>query len=171
MRPAFATTVRPDLATATRWANDARIAPGHRLLRRANGPVFVAVGVLHQDRADEVGPELAGEGRGGSATRTRSRGRPAGARRRSRSRRRRGNAPHSGPAGFFSSAISSAEQHIVQGPQDLPGAAAMCRLHCRRRSGSNRRRLALHPSLSSVRAARDERVSVLRGAHGAAAAT
>lgn len=29
----------------------------------------------------------------------------------------------SGPAGFLSSGISSAEQHIVQGPQDFPGAA------------------------------------------------
>jgi len=29
----------------------------------------------------------------------------------------------SGPADFLSSAISSAEQHIVQGPHDFPGAA------------------------------------------------
>jgi hypothetical protein len=33
--------------------------------------------------------------------------------------------PQSGPAGFLSSAISSAEQHIVQAPQAFPGAAAM----------------------------------------------
>src|SRR5580698_10711212 len=36
-----------------------RMAPGHRLLRRANGAIFVAVRVLHQDRADEVRAQLA----------------------------------------------------------------------------------------------------------------
>src|ERR1700733_10059367 len=36
-----------------------RMAPGHRLLRRANGAIFVAVRVLHQDCADEVRAQLA----------------------------------------------------------------------------------------------------------------
>ena len=43
----------------------------------------------------------------------------------SRSRRRGDNCAHSGPAGFLSSAISSAEQHIVHASQAFPGAAAM----------------------------------------------
>src|SRR5260370_18579382 len=37
---------------------NARMAPGHRLLRRADRLVFVAVRVFHQDRADEIGPQL-----------------------------------------------------------------------------------------------------------------
>src|SRR5690348_16910200 len=35
----------------------AGMAPGKRLLRRANGSVLVAVGVLHEDRADAVRPQ------------------------------------------------------------------------------------------------------------------
>ena len=36
-----------------------RVAPGHWLLRRANGAIFVAICVLHKDRADQVGAQLA----------------------------------------------------------------------------------------------------------------
>ena len=92
---------------------------------RADGPVFVAVGVLHQDRADEIGPELAGEVAPGQpfALVVAADLRSAGVDR--RSRRRAGSRRTAFPPGFFSSAISSAEQHIVQDPQDLPGAAAM----------------------------------------------
>ena len=36
----------------------ARMAPGHGLLGGANGAVFVAVGVLHEDRADKIGAKF-----------------------------------------------------------------------------------------------------------------
>ena len=37
---------------------DERMAPGHRLLRGANGAIFVAVRVLHQDSSDKIRAQL-----------------------------------------------------------------------------------------------------------------
>src|SRR5271165_1058453 len=46
------------LGDRDKMSEDARIAPRHRLLWRADGAVFVAVRVLHEDRADDVGAQL-----------------------------------------------------------------------------------------------------------------
>src|SRR5208283_2476841 len=40
---------------------NARMAPGHRPFRTADRPIFVAVGVLHEDGPDEIGPQRSGE--------------------------------------------------------------------------------------------------------------
>ena len=49
----------PGLGLRQEMRENQRMAPGHRPPGRADRLVFVAVRVFHQDRADQVGPELA----------------------------------------------------------------------------------------------------------------
>ena len=114
----------PILASRDEMGEDERVAPGERASRRADGAIFVAVVRLHQDRRRRGRGATAAAACDRSAIRIRSRGTLAAGRRRSRSRREAMQLTQAGPAGLFSSGISSAEQHIVHAPQVLPGAAA-----------------------------------------------
>src|SRR5271154_5388136 len=51
----------PRLGDCDQMSEHTRMAPSHWPLRRANGAVFVAIPVLHEDRADKVWAQLPGQ--------------------------------------------------------------------------------------------------------------
>jgi hypothetical protein len=121
MRPALATTTRPDFAVATRWAK----ISGRRQAIGFSGAQTARYSSLSASSI-RITPA-----RSGLSLRERSR---RVSHSHSKSRQTCGRSgymaqpparrqlAHKGPAGFLSSAISRAEQHIVHGPQALPGA-------------------------------------------------
>lgn len=64
--PGFLTRFSNDRAAFLRLGEkefeDQRMAPGHGLLRIADGLIFVGIGIFHQNRADLVGAQRRGDG-------------------------------------------------------------------------------------------------------------